>query len=131
VNRSEAAVDSPDVLGWSLASGLGRIAFGLAMLAAPEPALRALGFGEVTPAAVVVTRIAGIRDLVLGAVTMSALDDRRRLRAATLANTTADAGDTMAFALAFEHGERSAGSRGLAAALPAALAGIWTAWRLR
>jgi hypothetical protein len=128
---NEAAVDSPDVLGWSLASGFGRIAFGVAMLTAPEPALRTLGFGDVTPATVAVTRIAGIRDLVLGVVTLGALDDRRRLRAATLANAAADAGDTLAFSAALGSGERDAGLRGLAAALPAAMAGIWTAWRLR
>jgi len=128
---NEASVDSPDVLGWSLASGFGRIAFGLAMITAPEPALRALGFDEVTRATVAVTRIAGIRDLVLGVVTLGALDDRRRLRAATLANAAADAGDTLAFSLALGDGERDAGLRGLAAALPATVAGAWTAWRLR
>jgi Domain of unknown function (DUF4267) len=128
---NEAAVDSPDVLGWSLASGLGRVAFGIAMLAAPEPALRALGFSEVTPATAAVTRLAGIRDLVLGVVTLGALDDRRRLRGATLANAAADAGDTLAFAVALGDGERPAGVRGIAAALPATVAGLWTAWRLR
>jgi hypothetical protein len=127
----EAAVDSPDVLGWSLASGLGRIGFGLAMLATPERAMGALGFSEVTPATTAVSRLAGIRDLVLGVVTMSALDDRRRLRAATLANAAADAGDTLAFTLALGSEERTAGSRGIAAALPATMLGLWTAWRLR
>jgi len=128
---NEAAVDSPDVLGWSLASGFGRIGFGLAMLAAPELALRALGFGDVSSATVAVTRIAGIRDLVLGVVTLGALDDRRRLRGATLANAAADAGDALAFTAALGNGERDAGIRGLLAAGPAAVAGIWTAWRLR
>src|SRR5690242_10738071 len=101
------------------------------MLAAPEPALRTLGFRAITPATVTVTRVAGIRDLVLGAVTLGALDDRRRLRAATLANAAADAGDTLAFTGALGSGERDAGLRGVAAALPAALAGAWTTWRLR
>jgi Domain of unknown function (DUF4267) len=128
---TDAALDSPDVLGWSLASGFGRIAIGLSMLAAPEPALRALGFGELTPATAAVSRIAGIRDLVLGVVTLASLEDRRRLRAATLANAAADAGDTLVFALAIRGRERAAGSRGIAAALPAAAAGLWTAWRLR
>ena len=128
---TEAAVDSPDVFGWSVASGLARLALGVAMLAAPEPALRALGFRQITPATVTVTRVAGIRDLVLGAVTLGALDDRHRLRAATLANAAADAVDTLAFTGALGSGERDAGLRGLAAALPAALAGAWTTWRLR
>ena len=127
----EAMIDSPDVVGWSLASGLGRVAFGIAMLAAPEPSLRALGFSEITPTTITVTRVAGIRDLVLGVVTLGALDDRRRLHAATVANAAADTGDTLAFTGALRSGERDAGLRGLGASLPAALAGAWTAWRLR
>jgi hypothetical protein len=127
---SGAAVDAPDVRAWSLASGLGRVGFGVGMLAAPEPSLRALGFTEVGPATVTVTRIAGIRDLVLGLVTLAGLEDRGRLRAATLANAVADAGDTLVFGLALGTPERTAGSRGIAAALPAAVAGAWTAWRL-
>jgi hypothetical protein len=127
---TEAAVDSPDVFGWSVASGLGRVALGISMLAAPEPALRALGFKQITPATVIVTRVAGIRDLVLGAVTLGALDDRHRLRAATVANAAADAGDTLAFTGALGTGEWDAGVRGLAAALPALVAGVWTTWRL-
>jgi hypothetical protein len=130
VSGSEAAVEYPDVRGWSLVSGLGRVAFGLAMLGAPEPSLRVLGFSEVTPATVAVARIAGIRDLVLGGVTLGALQDRERLLSATLANATADAGDTVAFAIAVGAGERAAGLRGLAAALPAMLAGIWVTRRL-
>jgi hypothetical protein len=100
------------------------------MLAAPELSLRALGFSEVSPATVALARVAGIRDLVLGGLTLGALEDRERLRTATIANATADAGDAAAFALALDAGERAAGLRGLAAALPATLAGIWVARRL-
>jgi hypothetical protein len=100
------------------------------MLAAPELSLRALGFREVGPATAVVSRVAGVRDLVLGIVTLAAFGDPARLRGATLANTAADAGDTLAFAFALGNGERAAGARGLATALPATLAGLWTAWRL-
>jgi hypothetical protein len=127
---SGAALDSADVRTWSLASGIGRVAIGVGTLAAPEPALRLLGFVEVSPATAVVSRIAGIRDLILGVVTLVALEDRARLRAASLANAAADAGDMLAFALALGGGERTAGARGLAAALPATVAGLWTAWRL-
>ena len=119
-----------DVRAWSLASGLGRIAFGVGMLAAPESALRALGFTDVSPATVAVTRVAGVRDLVLGLVTMAGLEDRDRLRRATVANAVADSGDTLAFGIALRSPERAAGLRGLGAALPAAAAGFWTAWRL-
>jgi hypothetical protein len=119
-----------DVRTFSLVSAAGRIAIGLGMIAAPSTALRALGFSEVSPATVAVARIAGIRDLVLGGVTLAALEDRDRLRAATIGNATADAGDTLAFALTIRADEGTAGWRGVATALPATLAGIWVAWRL-
>lgn len=119
-----------DVRGFSLVSAAGRIAIGLGMLVAPEPALRALGFSEVNAATVAVARIAGIRDLVLGGLTFAALDDRDRLRTATIGNATADAGDSLAFAMAIRAEERTAGLRGVATALPATLTGIWVAWRL-
>ena len=117
--------------GWSLASAAGRIVIGIGLLAAPEPALRALGFNDVDPSTVAVGRIAGVRDLVLGLVTLVSLEDRDRLRAATLANTLADAGDTLAFGVALGTSERTAGARGIAAALPATLVGAWVASRLR
>ena len=125
-----SAVETPDVRAFSLISSAGRIAIGVGMLAAPEPSLRALGFSDVGPATAAVGRIAGIRDLVLGAATLAAFDDPARLRAASLANAVADAGDAAAFAIALRTSERTAGIRGIAAALPAAAAGAWVTWRL-
>jgi hypothetical protein len=127
---SDAALDAPEVRAWTLVSAGARIAIGLGMLAAPEPALRALGLKEVGPATVAIGRVAGVRDLVLGAATLAAREDRDRLRGATIANAVADAGDTLAFGLAIATTERTAGLRGIAAALPAAIAGGWIAWRL-
>jgi hypothetical protein len=127
---TEERLEAPDVRAYSLLSAAARLAFGVAMLAAPDRALGALGFAEISPATRLVTRVAGIRDFVLGGVTMSALGDRERLLRATVANATADAGDTAAFALALGAGERDAAIRGLAAALPATIAGIWVARRL-
>jgi hypothetical protein len=63
-------------------------------------------------------------------VTLAALEDHDRLRRATLSNAVADAGDALAFGVALRTSERTAGTRGIAAALPAAVAGVWTAWRL-
>jgi hypothetical protein len=125
-----AEVSDTDVRGFSLTSAAGRIAIGIGMLVAPESALRALGFSEVSAATVAVARIAGIRDLVLGGATLAALDERARLRAVTIGNATADAGDTLAFAIAIRADQRTAGLRGVATALPAALTGLWVAWRL-
>jgi len=124
-----AEVSDTDVRAFSLISAVARLGIGIGMLAAPEPALRALGFSDVNAATVAVARIAGIRDLVLGGVTLAALDDADRLRIATIANATADAGDTLAFGMATRAGERTAGLRGVATALPATLAGLWVAWR--
>jgi hypothetical protein len=125
-----AEVEEADVRAFSLISAAGRIAIGLGMLAAPEPAMRALGFSDVNGATLAAARIAGIRDLVLGGLTLAALDDRDRLRTATIGNATADAGDSLAFAMAIRAEERTAGMRGVATALPATLAGLWVAWRL-
>ena len=125
-----SAAETPDVRAFSLISSAGRIAIGLGMLAAPEPSLRALGFSDVGPATAAVGRIAGIRDLVLGAATLAAFHDPARLRAVSLANAVADAGDAAAFAIALRTNERTAGIRGIAAALPAAAAGAWVTWRL-
>jgi hypothetical protein len=128
---TDERLQAPDVRAFSLISAVGRLAFGVAMLVAPERALRVLGFSETSPATTTVTRLAGTRDFVLGGVTIGALGDRERLLSATVANATADAGDAAAFALALAAGQRSAALRGLAAALPATVLGIWVARRLR
>jgi hypothetical protein len=125
-----AEAGGADVRGFSLISAVGRIAIGLGMLAAPEAALRALGFSEVNAATIAIARVAGVRDLVLGGLTLAALDDPGRLRAATIGNATADAGDSLAFAMAIRADQQTAGIRGVATALPATLAGLWVAWRL-
>jgi hypothetical protein len=127
------AVGAADVRAVALVSGLGRMAIGAALALAPERALSALGFTDVSPTAVAASRLAGGRDLVLGAVMMAAIDDPDRLRAASIANAAVDAGDAATFAAALAHddGLRTAALRGLAAAVPATIAGLWVAVRLR
>jgi hypothetical protein len=127
------AVGAVDVRAISLVSGLGRMAIGIGLAVAPRPALGALGFRDVPDEAVVVSRIAGGRDFVLGALTLLAIDDPDRLRTAHLACAAVDAGDAAAFGAALAQGGdmRDAGVRGLAAAVPATIAGVWAALRLR
>jgi hypothetical protein len=122
-----------DVRVVSIAMGTGRILIGLGLAATPEIAMRMLGFPRYGPETLVVSRVAGARDIVMGAATLLALGDRRRLAAAHLANAAADAGDAATFgtALAASDKLRGAGVRGLAAAVPAAIVGLWAAARLR
>lgn len=123
----------PDIIrAVSAASGLGRIAIGIGLALAPRLALRTLGFGEPSGETIVVSRLAGGRDIVVGALTIAALDDPRRLQRASLASAAVDAGDALTFVAALgEDGTRQAALRGLGAAVPATVAGLWVAWRLR
>ncbi len=115
------------VLAW------GRVAIGVALAAAPVRALRLLGFRRVSQETILTSRLAGGRDLVLGAVALAAHHDPGRLATASLANAVVDAGDAAAFAAAFRAGRqlRPAALRGLAAAGPASAVGLWIASRLR
>jgi hypothetical protein len=128
----KAAVRAPDVRALSIASGLGRLAIGVGIFAAPRRAFSALGFREVDDVGVTLARLAGARDIVLAVATLLALDDPDRLRAANLANAAADGGDAVSFALALRRTDQTeAARRGLAAAVPATIAGLWVARRLR
>jgi hypothetical protein len=127
-----ALVSKRDVRALSIGSALGRLAIGVGIFAAPRTALSALGFREVGETGLTLARLAGARDVVLAVVTLDALDDRNRLRAASVANAAADGADALNFALALRRTPRDPGARrGIAAALPATAAGLWVLWRLR
>jgi hypothetical protein len=131
-NGERATVNARDVRTLSIASGLGRLVIGVGIFAAPRRAFSALGFREVDDVGVTLARLAGARDIVLAVATLLALDDADRLRAANLANAAADGGDAVSFALALRRTRQSeAARRGMAAAVPATIAGLWVAWRLR
>ena len=86
--------------------------------------MKLLGFGDPTPDTVAIARIAGTRDLILGAWQLTAIGDDRELARASAAVAACDAGDALAFGLLFASGNRVAGLRGLAAAAPATAAGV-------
>ena len=69
--------DSERALALLLAGG--RIAIGAGLWFAPRFTLRALGFTKQDDPAIAVARIAGTRDLVLGAWQASVVSDRERL----------------------------------------------------
>ncbi len=115
----------------SIPLGLGRVALGVSMLAAPRWMLSTQGFSELTPATLAVTRLAGIRDIVMGAQMLAALDDERALRRAHLWCAATDAGDASVFAAMLAGGTETRAARtGLAAAGPASVVGFWAASRL-
>jgi hypothetical protein len=128
--RRPTTIPDPVVRALSAGNGVGRIAIGLGMMLAPGRALAVLGFPEAGEGTMVIGRIAGVRDIVLGLGTVLALRDHSRLRAANLANASADAGDALTFTLALGGEGDAAARRGLAAAVPAALASLWAARRL-
>ena len=110
---------------------LGRIAIGAGLWAAPELTSRVLGFGEPDARMLALGRVAATRDLVLGALQLSALGDRRRLSQVSAAVAACDAGDTLAFALAVgDRKTRAAGLRGVLGAAVATAAGAWLTSRL-
>jgi hypothetical protein len=117
------------------ALALGRVGLGLTLLVAPRLALERLGFRGVSPSTVAVGRLAGARDLIIGAQGCAALFAREpgRLRRASLAAAAADAGDAAIFASSLAAGDETAAADriGTAAALPAALVGLWVALRAR
>jgi hypothetical protein len=113
-----------------VAIAAGRIAIGAGALLATRPALRALGFPKTDASGRALARLAGGRDLTLGALAVVFRDNPSALRAVTLANVAVDATDALTLGLASRrHSElRLAGIGGVASGGSAALAGAW-AWR--
>ena len=124
----------PDSLAQLVATGLAlaRLAIGAGIWLAPRRALQALGFNEPSGEALLHSRIAASRDLVLGAWQLRARADRRALAQASTAVAVADAGDALAFGLALgSPAARRPGMRGLPAAACASVVAAWLAARVR
>lgn len=80
--------------------GAGRIAFGAAMVVAPGPFLVAMRTPseQISDSARLLTRMTGLRDVLLGVHVLRHRDDRDGLRRASLMNAAADAGDALSLA---------------------------------
>jgi hypothetical protein len=115
----------------ALALGAARAGLGVGALFATRPTLKALLFGETDAVGRALAKLAGGRDLALGAMTLGARDDVATLRAIVLAAAVLDAADALALGLAARNPDtRLAGLGGVASGGGAALAGIWAWHRL-
>jgi hypothetical protein len=118
----------------AVARGLaaGRIAIGTAIWLAPRLSIKALGFDPRNPQAIALARLAGTRDLALGALTMVSLRDLGAARRLSVVNAVVDAADATALTLPFarRHPIGPAAALGATSAVLAALAGAWTAREL-
>jgi hypothetical protein len=113
----------------ALALGAARAGLGVGALFVTGPTLKALLFGETDAVGRALAKLAGGRDLALGAMTLAARDDAATLRALVLAAAALDAADAFALGLATRDPDtRLAGLGGVASGGAAAVAGLW-AWR--
>lgn len=112
-----------------LAIAAGRIAIGVGALFLTRPALRVLGFAETDAAGRSMARLAGGRDIAIGALAFAARDDRRALEVVSLSAAAVDAVDAVSLGLGARDAQtRRAGIGGAVSGSSAAVAGIW-AWR--
>lgn len=110
-----------------------RVAFGLALLAAPGPAVRMIA-GPVANepgGAQVLARGLGGRDLAVGAGLLVAMRSTQPLAAWLGAGVLSDGGDAAAILLAFPYLPAETGWRALAAALVGTGFGLYLLVRLR
>jgi hypothetical protein len=104
--------------------GAGRIAFGAAMVLGPRPFLVAMRTpaDQITPSSKLLTRMAGMRDVLLGIHVLRSRDERESLRNAALLNTAADTGDAVFLAASARWpGFFTAGASGVPVAASAAI----------
>jgi len=116
-----------------VAIAVARIGIGVAAFALTRPALRLAGFSRPDGSTVALARLAGARDIALGAHALANRDDRRRLSGATALATAVDLGDAIAFgsALVGRDGIDRTALMNFPVAAAAVVAGSWSAARLR
>jgi hypothetical protein len=113
--------------------GAVRVAIGAAIWLLPDQAMRGLGFDPGDPQAMALARIAGSRDIALGALAVATAGDPARGATLARVNALVDAGDAAAFGGAFvrREGIDRAAIAGFTAAAGATVLGLWVAERLR
>ena len=115
----------------ALQIGGSRIVIGVGALVLTRPALRLLGFGEPEATGRALAKLAGGRDLALGALTLAARDDAEKLRTLLLVSSACDVADAVGLGVSARYPEtRKAGLGGILSGSAAALAGFWAYRRL-
>jgi hypothetical protein len=115
----------------SLAIGASRLAMGLGIFFATEPALRALRFGGTDAQGEAMAKLGGGRDIAIGAMTLAARNDPQALRKTILVSSACDLADAVALGISARQPEtRAAGIGGVLSGGAAAVAGFWAARRL-
>jgi hypothetical protein len=113
----------------AIAIGAARLGIGAGALFATRRALKPLGFGDTDAKGVALAKLAGGRDLALGALTLACRDDARRLPALVLAGVALDSADAVSLGLAAANPQtRAGGFGGALSGVVAAAVGCW-AWR--
>jgi hypothetical protein len=107
------------------------MAIGAGIWLAPRQAMAALGFDAENPQSLALARLAGTRDLALGAVAVATADDPDRAGKVLRLNAAVDAGDALTFAipLARREGIDRAALGGVVSATAATILGAWLASR--
>jgi len=115
----------------ALGIGASRLAMGIGIFFATQPALRALRFGPTDASGEAVAKLGGGRDIAIGALTLAARDDREALRRTLLLSGACDLADAVALGVSTRRPEtRAAGIGGVLSGGAAALACAWAARRL-
>lgn len=115
----------------ALGIGASRVAMGIGIFFATQPALRALRFGPTDASGEAVAKLGGGRDIAIGALTLAARDNREALRRTLLLSSACDLADAVALGVSARRPEtRAAGIGGVLSGGAAALAGLWAARRL-
>ena len=116
----------------ALAIGAARVGLGVGALFLTRPTLRALLFDETDGTGRALARLAGGRDLALGLATLAARGDDEALARLSLLAALLDGADAIAMSVSARDPQvRLAALGGVASGGAAAVAGIWSAARLR